>query len=79
MSDPEQDDLYDDGGCGNCCGEGFVYDCFDGFCADADYGCDKCMMPCHWCNPLKPTPETAALRQILADALDATTQQKEVE
>jgi hypothetical protein len=79
MSDPEQDDLYDDGSCGNCGGEGLVYDCFDGFCMDAESGCDDCARRCDWCNPLKPTPETAALRQILAEALDATAQQKEAE
>ena len=46
---------YDDDGseCYECGGEGFVHDCFDGFCADADVGCDDCTRPCPACARAK--------------------------
>lgn len=40
----------DDGECPNCGGEGVLYDCFDGCCADADIGCDDCAYRCDWCR-----------------------------
>lgn len=43
----------DDDGCPNCDGSGFIYDCFDGLCLDADAGCDKCEIRCDLCNPRK--------------------------
>lgn len=48
-------DYYDDyeDECWNCGGDGYVHDCIDGFCADADYGCDLCTRRCDICNPLK--------------------------
>lgn len=39
--------------CGNCGGEGYVHDCIDGFCRDAEEGCDLCTQPCDWCNRSK--------------------------
>lgn len=62
----------DDDTCGNCGGEGYVYDCFDGFCEDAEYGCDDCARRCDWCNMPSPKQieDTSALRKILSDALD---------
>ena len=42
---PDQDDT-----CQRCGGEGFVFDCFDGFCEDADIGCDDCTRPCPDCQ-----------------------------
>lgn len=50
---PEPDDQED---CPNCGGEGYIYDCFDGFCEDAEYGCDDCMRRCDWCQPRKRIP-----------------------
>lgn len=50
-NDPYPDDHdYDDGDCWNCGGEGFVYSCFDGFCLNAEEGCDDCARPCEVCN-----------------------------
>jgi hypothetical protein len=49
-----RDDLYAealDDECPCCGGEGFIFDCFDGFCADADMGCDDCTRPCPECAP----------------------------
>lgn len=79
MSDPDHaiDDFgYEDNDCPNCGGEGYVFDCFEEYaCIDPEGGCDLCMRRCDWCNPRKP-PKTAddngvaALRQVLADALD---------
>jgi hypothetical protein len=52
----EMNDLFDeidDDGCPNCGGEGVTYDCIDGFCEDAESGCDLCARRCDWCNPKK--------------------------
>lgn len=52
-SDDEFDD-YDDGGCYECGGEGFVSDCVEEWaCIDPDYGCDYCTRPCPLCHPPK--------------------------
>lgn len=60
-----QDDADDE--CANCGGETYVHECFDGFCENAEDGCDDCMRPCPACNQ---SPGMAAeLRQVLADAL----------
>jgi hypothetical protein len=42
--------MFDEDDCGECGGEGYVFDCFDGCCADADIGCDLCTTPCMNCN-----------------------------
>jgi hypothetical protein len=78
--DPDEYVDIDDGEeCGNCGGEGYVYDCFDGFCMDAESGCDDCARRCDWCN--RPTPkqaaETEALSQVLSDALTGEHKPKE--
>ena len=56
-------DPYDgeDTDCWNCGGEGYVFDCIDGFCLDAEIGCDLCTRRCDVCNR-RPTeaPATAA-------------------
>lgn len=33
---------YLDDKCPCCGGEGFIFECFDGFCEDCDIGCDDC-------------------------------------
>ncbi len=40
----------DDDTCQRCGGEGVVFECFDGFCEDADVGCDDCTRPCPECQ-----------------------------
>lgn len=47
----------DDGECANCGGEGVLYDCFDSYCEDAEFGCDDCAYPCDWCRPIRKTQE----------------------
>jgi hypothetical protein len=42
----EPDDPWD---CYQCGGEGFVWSCVDGFCVDAEEGCDDCTRPCPEC------------------------------
>lgn len=42
---------HEDGDCWQCGGEGFVWDCIDGFCADAEAGCDLCTSRCDACAP----------------------------
>lgn len=64
---------YDDdpGDCIECGGEGFVWDCFDGFCVDAESGCDDCTRPCPECarNKRERAVSEAGLKQVLADAI----------
>lgn len=54
MNDPGDDDDYfdmlNDEECGECGGSGYVFDCIDGFCLDAEVGCDMCTTPCMHCN-----------------------------
>lgn len=47
---PDYDDDYDEE-CPNCGGEGWIYDCIDGMCVDAESGCDLCKRRCDWCYP----------------------------
>lgn len=55
--EPEYDDDYDEVGCWNCGGEGFVSNCFQEFaCMYPDEGCDDCTRRCEVCNPRAPTP-----------------------
>jgi hypothetical protein len=58
----EPDDYDDDleyGHCGNIgCDEGWVFDCFDGLCVNAEDGCELCMRRCDWCNPRKASADT---------------------
>lgn len=35
--------------CWHCFGEGVTYDCFDGFCENAEEGCPDCAKPCLEC------------------------------
>lgn len=32
------------------CEEGYWYDCIDGFCEDAEFGCDDCANRCDVCR-----------------------------
>ena len=49
---------FDDNDCGNCGGEGFIYDCFEEWaCVDPESGCDLCMRRCDWCTPSHQTKE----------------------
>ena len=71
--DYEADDPWD---CYQCGGEGFVWSCFDGFCVDAEEGCDDCTRPCPECarrtRDNQPTPDAQALSDVLAEALNKT-------
>lgn len=52
-------DYDDDDTCPQCGGEEFVFECFDGQCADCDVGCDDCTVPCPTCNrkAIPPPPK----------------------
>lgn len=63
MSGPDYDD---DDGCPICGGEGFIFDCFDGCCEDADVGCDDCTRPCE-CQKRQAPSE---LQEVLREALE---------
>lgn len=58
---------YDDGECPTCGGEGFVFECFDGCCLDADIDCDDCTRQCS-CQKRSASPE---LQGVLSAALAA--------
>lgn len=47
--DPFAFDAVDDEPCQECGGEGVTFSCFDGFCADAEVGCDDCTRACPEC------------------------------
>jgi hypothetical protein len=65
-----RDDHDDDEYCPNCGGTGFVYDCIDGFCEDAESGCDLCERRCDWCNPPRPVNhQNNPMSEVLAEAL----------
>lgn len=65
---------YEDGECPICGGEGFVFECFDGFCLDADIGCDDCTHPCS-CQKKQASVD---LQEVLADAmLEARKQERQ--
>ena len=61
---------YDDdpGDCWHCGGEGFIADCFDGFCEAAEYGCEDCTRSCPECA--RPKPSSDEMRRVLAEALE---------
>lgn len=65
----EHDPTDDDGDCFSCGGEGFVWECLDGFCEDAESGCDLCTRPCPECSP-KVRNTGDELGQVLSDALE---------
>lgn len=73
MGDPTVDDFdpdFDDGDCWNCGGEGFVSDCIDDCCLDADAGCDLCTQRCDVCGPRRSAPPQSKflnLRHILSE------------
>lgn len=71
MAEWDDHNEYDE--CPCCGGEGVIFDCFDGFCEDAEYGCDDCTRPCPECTKKPASPE---LRQVLADALSSCPQEK---
>lgn len=54
MSNTPATDWYQDdedpGACFMCGGEGFVSDCFDGFCEAAEDGCEDCTTACPNCS-----------------------------
>lgn len=53
MADLIDDDHLDDEfetDCPNCAGEGTVYHCIDGLCADPESGCRYCATHCDWCG-----------------------------
>lgn len=47
----EIDDMMQiDDDCPQCGGSGFIFDCIDGQCLDAEIGCDLCTQRCDYCS-----------------------------
>ena len=59
----------DDDECWYCGGEGETYDCFDGLCADAEFGCEECTRPCPECR-LHAGRRAKAIREEVIKAGD---------
>lgn len=59
--------------CPDCGGEGYIADCFDGFCVDAESGCEDCMKRCGECARFDRSIERYVRVQVLrAMDLDLT-------
>lgn len=72
LLDRHDPDAYaggEDNDCPHCGGDGYVFDCVDGFCADAEVGCEMCTQPCVECARLKLGRERA-IRVSILRALD---------
>lgn len=65
MANPEPHWIDDDAECPLCGGEGNTYECFDGCCEDAEWGCEDCIRPCECQKRQAP----AELREVLAEML----------
>jgi len=55
--------------CSFCGGEGYTYDCFDGCCATAEYGCAVCERRCSECA-LFAKQRAKAIREAVIEAND---------
>lgn len=55
--------------CWHCGGDGYVADCFDGFCLDAESGCDDCVRRCPECA-INASQRAKALREAVVNAGD---------
>ena len=65
----DYEDDYEEDGCYECGGEGFVSDCVEEWaCVDPEYGCNYCTRQCPLCNPAQRSPELDA---VLSEALAA--------
>ncbi len=71
MSTPEPH-WIDDAECPSCGGEGVVYDCFDGCCQDAEWGCEECERPCDCQRKQAPSELGEVLAEALASSLSST-------
>ncbi len=60
MSDSEDHDQWDNDGCWNCDGDGYVWDCIDGCCENAEDGCDLCTRRCDVCNAPRRSKQPAS-------------------
>lgn len=53
MAEPEDDEDFDEEGCYECGGEGWVVaDCFEDTCCCADPDTQHGLIPCPLCNPI---------------------------
>lgn len=74
-AEDDRDD-FDDHGCWNCDGEGYVYGCsWDWQCDTWDGDSCLCSRRCEICNPVKPTAEQEVERKALGETLAAAVAQ----
>nr|RAW03981.1 hypothetical protein DBT41_10090 [Aerococcus urinae] len=55
--------------CWHCGGEGETFDCFDGFCRDADFGCPDCTTACPECR-INSAERAKAIREEVIKSED---------
>lgn len=55
--------------CWHCGGDGYVHDCIDGFCLDAEIGCDDCARRCPECL-INQRDRAAAVRKAVVESGD---------
>lgn len=63
--DAHQELNANDDDCPHCGGEGYTFDCFDGFCVDAESGCEDCARRCPECVRLEKQIERYVRVQVL--------------
>ena len=54
-----------DDDCPECGGEGYIADCFDGLCSDAESGCEECMRRCVECARFETAIRKAVRLEVL--------------
>lgn len=55
----------DDDECPNCGGEGYIADCFDGLCVNAEHGCEDCVRRCVECARHADTRKKAVRDEVI--------------
>jgi hypothetical protein len=56
--------------CPTCGGDGVVFDCFDGFCLDAEVGCEDCTQVCAECKRFRRRLEAEVWAAVIeADSI----------
>jgi hypothetical protein len=54
-----------DDDCWHCGGEGYTHDCFDGFCEEAEIGCEDCSRECPECVLFKGKIAKAIREEVI--------------
>lgn len=70
IHDDVNNDLNPEGdSCWHCGGDGYTHDCVDGFCLDAEIGCEDCTRPCPECL-IRKRDHAKAVRRAVVESGD---------